>query len=973
MTTVPQIARRRSYKRHLDRNHPSGGVALGCSLLVSLFLLLGGISVSFFYVTLTRDLPSLELFPFYLEQTGGMLHQPTELFDRTGEHVLVRLMNPVAEDARKLIVNRSAPHGEEFFSAALIQATVSSMEPDFWNEDVGLFGGLLDGGENMLAQQLVSDIAFWDETEGILRDLRVRLLASQLIEEFGKEKILEWYLNSATYGTYIHGADAAAQVYLGKSASDLTLEEGALIASIAGAPDINPHTVPELALDRQKSLIQSMLDQGQITRNEARIASEQSINFREPVELQDDFKPFTSFVLAQLASIVPKDRIERGGMKITTSMDFDLQVQAQCALQAYMMLPGSQTGDLSAIDGSTCEAARLLPTLLASPDEFPERIKATVAITDPSEGQLLALVLFSEDVDQTVQLYSFPSGTVLSPFIYLTAFTRGFNTGTMLWDIPGTSETLEDEDVNAGIDEFINSSEPYQGPIRLRTALANDYLRPTLQLMDQIGSENVATTLTRFELISQNSLDTQTDWEKLLFEEDIGLIESIMAYGIFANQGVLAGQVVENGNQVNENRTIELSGILRVEDASGKLLIDWSSSQSRSIVSPQLAYLVSHILSDETARWESMGHPNPLEIGRTAAVKLSRTLDEKGSWVIGYDPERVVGIWIESLQGNGEPLLSKLSAGLWHAIMQYALQEKPAYTWQIPPGISSVEVCDPSGLLPTSNCPYVVTEIFLSGQEPTHADNLFRAFQINRETGNLATVFTPPELIEERVFMVIPPQAEEWALTEDLQLPPENYDSVGVPANTSPNARIDSPEMFSHIKGNITIRGSASGTKFSYYRIQVGQGLNPQEWIQIGEDFSEPVDEDILVTWDTNELSGLYAIRLMVVHQDQRVETAVQQVTVDNQVPEVQILSPQSDQQLSAGVNEILVLRAEAVDDLKVAQVDFFLDDGLLATLTSPPYVVSWEPRIGEHTLVVEAQDMAGNILQDSVDFTINR
>jgi membrane carboxypeptidase/penicillin-binding protein len=119
------------------------------------------------------------------------------------------------------------------------------------------------------------------------------------------------------------------------------------------------------------------------------------------------------------------------------------------------------------------------------------------------------------------------------------------------------------------------------------------------------------------------------------------------------------------------------------------MLLDWSSPQSRSIVSPQLTYLVSNILSDERARWESLGHPNPLEIGRPVAVKLSRTVDEKGSWVVGYGPERVVGVWIESLQDDEQHLLSQLNSGLWHAVIQYALREKPVVTWQVPPGIST--------------------------------------------------------------------------------------------------------------------------------------------------------------------------------------------------------------------------------------------------------------------------------------------
>jgi hypothetical protein len=168
------------------------------------------------------------------------------LYDRTGNNVLIRLENPAAADARYLFVNRSALGGPDFFSQDLVRATISSLEPDFWITQQSPLGWLFDENANVIAQQLVSEIVLWDEPQGMLRDLRVRLLASQVIEEYGREKVLEWYLNSTKYGDLVYGADSAALVYLDKSASELNLAEGLLIAAIAEAPDINPHTVPDL-------------------------------------------------------------------------------------------------------------------------------------------------------------------------------------------------------------------------------------------------------------------------------------------------------------------------------------------------------------------------------------------------------------------------------------------------------------------------------------------------------------------------------------------------------------------------------------------------------------------------------------------------------------------------------------------------------------------------------------------------------
>ena len=211
--------------------------------------------------------------------------------------------------------------------------------------------------------------------------------------------------------------------------------------------------------------------------------------------------------------------------------------------------------------------------------------------------------------------------------------------------------------------------------------------------------------------------------------------------------------------------------------------------------------------------------------------------------------------------------------------MQAASENKPADGWSTPQGITSMTVCDPSGMLPTRECPNLVTEIFLNGSEPTQGDNLFREFFVNRETGLLATVFTPPELIDKRVYMIVPDEARDWAQSVGIEVPPTNYDAIQAPP-VNPYTNITAPQLFADVSGNVLILGTASGDDFQYYRIQVGKGLNPQEWIQLGEDNSSPVDGGLLAEWDTTGLSGLYAVQLIVVRNDQKVDTAVIQVTV---------------------------------------------------------------------------------------------
>jgi len=145
----------------------------------------------------------------------------------------------------------------------------------------------------------------------------------------------------------------------------------------------------------------------------------------------------------------------------------------------------------------------------------------------------------------------------------------------------------------------------------------------------------------------------------------------------------------------------------------------------------------------------------------------------------------------------------------------------------------------------------------------------------------LATVFTPPDLVEERVFMSVPAPAgaRAWAGAAGIPVAPEAYDAIQ-PGAPNPNVNLTAPALFAEVSGRVQFTGTAAGNGFQYYRIQVGEGLNPREWKQVGGDVTAPVINGPLAEWDTTGLNGLYAIQLVVVYEDQRVETAVVLVTV---------------------------------------------------------------------------------------------
>ena len=254
--------------------------------------------------------------------------------------------------------------------------------------------------------------------------------------------------------------------------------------------------------------------------------------------------------------------------------------------------------------------------------------------------------------------------------------------------------------------------------------------------------------------------------------------------------------------------------VLNVHDLTNQTWMADPQAETRPVISNQLAYLMTDILSDEAARWPSLNHPNPLEIGRPAGSKMGRTSSGNDIWTVGFTPQLVVGIWMGTPENtSAKEIPQKAASALWHAVIQYAAQDYPADKWLTPPGITTMDVCDPSGMLPTLQCPTIVNEVFLEGQEPTQPDTLYEAYKVNRETERLATVYTPPDLVEERIYMNVPPEASAWAASENLDAPPEIYDLIYLP-ETRPDVGIEFPEMFQYLKGKVTVKGRASGSGF---------------------------------------------------------------------------------------------------------------------------------------------------------------
>jgi hypothetical protein len=274
-------------------------------------------------------------------------------------------------------------------------------------------------------------------------------------------------------------------------------------------------------------------------------------------------------------------------------------------------------------------------------------------------------------------------------------------------------------------------------------------------------------------------------------------------------------------------------------------------------------------------------------------------------------------------------------------------------------------------MLPTTDCPNIVDEVFQAGNEPIQADRLYRSVPVNRESGRLATIYTAPDLVDNRPYLVVPPEAIEWARQEGLEAPPDVYDTLPFSLTPLPEAHISSPQSFTILRGQAPISGTVTVEDLDFFRLQAGQGLNPQAWFQVGEDQTHSVSEGLLETWDTSKLNGLYALQLVVVQKDQSVVRDTVLVTVDNQPPQLEPGSPYLGEEIDASERPNVVLWVTVSDDLGMASVEFYLDGHLLATFLQPPYGMSWKSVPGEHKLLVRAVDQAGNTSETTIEFSV--
>lgn len=1003
---IPRAARQRRLRRQArSASAPRvlrWGIAatLAFAGMLAITLLIGLAAVVIVYRHYARELPPAAEIVAAEEEA----FLTSVLYDRTGQTVIYEVIDPLGGD-RRWIRFDAVP---EYF----LQATVAIEDASFYRNPgfdpegiaralwVNLTGGQVQGGST-ITQQLVRNVLMEPEERleiSVDRKLREVILAAEISRLYSKNQILEWYINTNFYGNLAYGVEAAAQLYFSKPARDLSLAEAAMLAAIPQYPAQNPIDNPDAAKRRQEVVLDVMVGQGYITREQADAAAAELIAVRPFADRFDIIAPhFSLYARAETEAILNDlgldgaRLVSRGGLRIYTTLDVDLQLQAECTARSHIArLDGADprlTYNTSA--GTACEAAAYLgelpPELIGIEREV---TNAAVVVLRAETGELLTLLgsvdFWNQGIDgnYNAALALRQPASVFKPFVYTAAFLQG--------RLPGYPNGITAATMTYDVEmEFDNGGQPYtpvnidrqyHGPVSVRSALANSYNVPPVQLASTIGLGPIVRVAHRLGINSLNEPE-RYGLALALGSAEASLLDLTYAYNVFNSGGYMVGMPVRENEAAPGFRTLNPVAVLRVEAADGTVLWEYGQEtgtyQRRLILEPALAYIMTDILADEAARAPAFGDDSALNLSRPAAVKTGTTNDNRDSWTVGYTPQIVTGVWVGNNNNHSMNDItgSTGAAPIWQAIMEYAhaRDNLPVADWTRPATVVDRMVCQISGLLPTRYCPQRHELFYVDPQtgvdtKPSQADTYWRAVAVNVCSGRLATASSPASCVENVPYFDYPQEARAWARDTNQPMPPTEYDTEGDVSPLSP-VTISQPGYLARVTGAVEVIGTVLPDDLDYYQLSYGAGMQPDVWNVLVEAGTETGRDLSLGMWDTAGLNdgAVYTLRLTAVRTDKSIETAYATVTIDHQPPGVSLSAPTDGASFAPG-DLYITLTAEPEDNLQVSHVEFYVDDELFEVSEKWPYSVRWPiGAVGAHTVEAIAYDAAGNSASSGV------
>lgn len=789
--------------------------------------------------------------------------ESTKILDRNGK-LLYELYD---EEKRTLITLDQVPKHVK-------DATIAIEDKNFYNHGGISFTGIMrsvivniltakksQGGSTITQQFVRNAVLTREKTWG--RKIKEIALSMEIERRYTKDEILQLYLNEIPYGSNAYGIEAAAQTFFGKSAHDLSLAESAYLAAMPQAPTFySPFGPNREALDgRADTVLTFMAEQGYISKEQRDEARQQSVEFRN-IGRGIVSPHFVLYVQNLLANTYGDISLRRDGLKVTTTLDLDLQLAAE----------------------------KIVAEHVAASETKYNATNASLVAMDPRTGQILAMVgsrdYFDEEHDGAVNVALRPRqpGSSFKPYVYATAFKKGMSPATMLMDVSTNFGEFGGKEYTPA-----NYDGKNYGPVSIRKALQGSLNIPAVKTLILTGIEDSIETA---EALGITTLKDRSRFGPALVlgGAEVKLLEHTAAYGVFAAGGTRH----------------EITAILKIEDKDGDVMEEFHESDGREVLDPQIAYQITNVLSDNESRVYIFGRNNRLQLSdRPVAAKTGTTQEYRDAWTVGYTPSLVAGVWMGN--NNNEPMTggasgSLVAASIWQEFMKKAVEGKPVEGFSRPEGITEIAVDSLSGKLPTIHTPETKTEIFASFNVPQDYDDVHVPVTVNDSTQVYTVLHSEkpddPKWEDPVVF---------WALANGYTYPPNGNEPVKPKPNTSIEIKIKAPEK-------------VLATPWT-----VGAEINTNDPIRevkftldgriIGQTASAPYQ----ITVDSPHVDGLHQLTVQV----ETVSGYTNQKTTNllfDAGYELIMLEPADEQVLNFPVNLVV----EATTDIAAENVEFY-------------------------------------------------
>lgn len=668
---------------------------------LALFLAICLTAFSFWFFIL-KDLPSPK------DLVTRDIEVSTKIYDRNG----ILLYQIYKDKNRSIVPLENIPQTVRLATLAAEDAEFYS-HPGFSIKGItraiykNFTEGKLSGGST-ITQQLVKN-ALLSSEKTYIRKLREIVLAVEVEATFSKDEILDMYLNEVSYGGTAYGVEEASRVYFNKDVSQLTIAEAALLAGLPKSPTkYSPFgTNPDLSIERQKEVLKLMKDNGFITQDQEDKALAEKLSFA-PNKTDIKAPHFVMYVREQLAQKYGEEVVEKGGLNVVTTLDYNIQKLAEEAVKSEIdKLKGLNVNNGAAV------------------------------VLNPKTGEILAMVGSKDyfdtkddgNVNVTTSLRQPGSSIKLVNYAY--ALSNGYTPATILSDTPVTFSVPGQKPYSPK-----DYDGKYRGLIPLRSAFAESRNIPAVKVLASYGVDKM------IEMGKKMGITTWNEPNKYGLSLTLGggavkLVDLADAYATVANYGkrpdltsVLKvtnyrGKVLEENGCISYQSPLEkVTDYFQINQEAQASTAQTNCDESQ-VIGPAVSYLLIDILKDNIARAPAFGLNSMLVINGhpEVAVKTGTSNDLRDNLTLGFNQDYLVATWVGN---NDNSPMSRVASGvtgaspIWNRIMTGLLSQKNSVAWKVPEGVENLSICSITGTLPCQGCP-TKKEWFLTENKPTTA------------------------------------------------------------------------------------------------------------------------------------------------------------------------------------------------------------------------------------------------------------